>query len=80
MMKNTLIIILDVFFIVAGLVVAAVALVRWGNTGFGIESMLENPLVNGRMHFVTLFLGLGVSSYAFFDILVFRRKINRQKL
>jgi hypothetical protein len=80
MMKNTLIIILDVFFIVAGLVVTAVALVRWGNTGFRIESMLENPLVNGRMYCVTLFLGLGVSSYAFFDILVFRRKINRQKL
>jgi hypothetical protein len=47
-MKNTLIIILDIFFIVAGLVVSLVALVRWGNIGFRIESLLEKPLVNGE--------------------------------
>jgi Na+/H+ antiporter NhaA len=73
-MKNKFIIVLDVAAIIFGLGLFTISVFSWANAGFQIESLTSDPSIEGRMSLGSMLLGIGFSSYAFFDLLIFRKK------
>jgi uncharacterized membrane protein len=78
-MKNTILVIIDLLFIIAGFFLIPTFFSKWKSIDFTFDLTYKmGNTLEGNTHFIMILLGVALVCYAIFDLFVFRRSSKKR--